>query len=164
MDVSGWTVDQKMRLPDWCFGQRRTMRISHTAVGAGVDAWAIKEKTLPENICIWTAGYWYTETNSTSDYLRMGFRATVPTSIGEMDEAVPAEPENIGIPPGPEKMYMPMTENSVILIPTRKGVVATGLFLVMQVHSGAAKCSGACILTYSEMPTSMAGWLAHHKV
>lgn len=164
MDITGWSIEQKVRFPDWCFGQRKTMAISHQAIGAGVDTWVINTKILPDNICIWTVGYWYTETNSTSDYLRLGFRAAVPGSIAQMDEAVPAEPETFDVPPNPRKMYLPMLTSNVIMIPTKKGVDVTGLFLVMMVHSAAARCSGACILTYSEMPTDMAGWLEHSRV
>lgn len=164
MDVSGWTLAQRMRLPDWCFGDRSLVGLVIDANGVGVTNWEIHPKALPANIAIWQASIIPLRSDSTNDYIRMGLRATVPTSEAEMDTAIPILPDFGYFVWTPPRVYLsdgafiPWTFNM------RTAFATAGLKLVLELHSALGRVSTIFSFVYSELPTSMAGWLAHNKV
>lgn len=164
MDVSGWTIDQRMRLPDWCFGNRKIIALNMRAVGAGVFYWRISGVTLPQDICIWQIGMFPRFVDSMNSYFRVGLRATVPTSEAEMDEAVPVLPDFGAINYTPPRIHLMDGGTSVWQFFHRKGMETGGKKLVAELWCSTSDVALIFYMLYSELPTNMAGWLAHHKV
>lgn len=164
MDISGWTVDQRMRFPDWCFGNRKVIGVSGTATGVGVFYWVAAFIVMPDPVCLWAVNIFPRKVSSTNDYIRVGFRASKPTSEAQMDESIPIFPNFPHPAHQPPRIFMSESGLEVWRFDVRKGMVTGGFKLVMEVHSATVKTSILFSLVYSELPTNMAGWMAHNKV
>lgn len=164
MDVSGWTIEQRMRFPDWCFGNRRILSVSVGNNTAGTFRWKISGTTLPDQICIWSVGIYPRYIDSYSSYIRLAFAATVPTTEAEMNAATPALPDFGELIYTPPRIYLADGGYEVWQIPLRKGMDVTGKKLVVELYCATVKVHLLPYLTFSELPTNMEGWLAHKKV
>lgn len=164
MDVSGWTIDQKMRLPDWCFGNRQVIAAYANTPEIATCYWGISEIALPDPVCIWSLGWWLGKAASAYYDFRFGLRDTVPTSIAEMDTAVEILPY-LGSPhAGPNTLRVEYIETAVSQIDLKKGMVTGGKKLVVEIKSSVQWVACNVFLVCSELPTDMASWLAHNKV
>lgn len=163
MDVSDWTVDQRMRLPDWCFGNRTVIGISILCPLLETGYYGISEIALPDPACIWQVGWWYKTDTISGVTLRIGLRATIPTSVPDMDDATEILPYMGSPHAGPNEIFMTIRESLPFFINLRKGMVTGGKKLVVRSYSDAAQAHANVCLIVSELPTSMAGWLAHNK-
>lgn len=164
MDVSGWTIDQRMRFPDWCFGNRQLIGCQVHCILADQYYFAISDVALPDPVCIWAFHFWVLTAGNMEGAFRIGLRATVPTNEAEMDTATEIFPY-VGAPTaGPNKVRHAFRYTTPIMLPVRQGMVTGGLKLVGALYSTFADVRGDLVLEVSGLPTQMAGWLAHHKV
>lgn len=164
MDVSEWTIDQRMRLPDWCFGNRTLIGCQVIIAGAITNFWGISEIALPDPCCIWQLVYFFRPSEFTRLNLRIGLAATVPTSEAEMDAAKEIFPYFGSPATGPNILRIGILYSTPMSIMMRKGMATDGLKLVCQGYfsDGTGYCNVG--LLCSGLPTSMAGWMAHNRV
>ena len=164
MDVSEWTVDQRMRLPDWCFGNRQLVGIHVDCPNLGTFYYGISEIALPDPVCIWSFGFYLYNYNYTRHRFRVGLRESIPTNEAEMDTATEILPY-FGEPrDGPNYIRAGTLDTRAYLIPLRKGMVTGGNYLVASCYTGTDQSMVDIFLVVSGLPTSMAGWLAHNRV
>lgn len=165
MDVSGWTIDQKMRLPDWCFGNRSIISLTLGITGAGNFRWAISSVVLPTEICMWKLSILFRWCDNESSRVRFGFRATLPTSEAEMDTSMPVFPDLGDAAYSPPRIFLTDWGHEVWEFETRTGIViGAGLKLTGEIKSAGTAAKVLLVIVYSGLPTNMAGWLAHNKV
>lgn len=164
MDVSGWSVEQRMRLPDWCFGNREAIGCEVNCVLADTDYWAISEIALPDPVCFWSLAFWFREPAFARVRFRFGLRATVPVNATQMNTATEILPYVGATTAGPNFLRVGQFDSVFYQLMLRKGMVTGGDKLVFEVQSDHINTRADLVMIYSELPTSMAGWLAHHKV
>lgn len=163
MDVSTWTVDQRMRLPDWCFGNREIYGIHLIVDVAAGKGWGICPLALPDPMCVWSLGFFFMTQAATIVALRVGIRATVPTSTGEMDAATAIFPYFGKLTFTPPQFALRTEYSNALVVPCRKGMVTGELFFVAELYADVAATHCDVFMIVSGLPTSMAGWLAHNK-
>lgn len=164
MDVTGWTIEQLSKLPEWCYGNRAVIGISMLCPLAATRYYGISEIALPDPCCIWQFGWWYKTNVIAGSTIRLGLRATVPTSGAEMDDATELFPY-MGYPhAGPNEIFMTTRESIPFVINTKIAMVTGGLKLVCTSYSDVVESHFNCFLIVSGLPTDMAGWLAHGLV
>lgn len=164
MDVSGWTVAQKMRLPDWCFGNRQLIGVYVNMPLLGTYYYGISAIALPDPVCIWTFGFYIYTYDYTRFRFRAGLRNTIPTNEAGMDAATEILPY-FGQPiAGPNYIRLGTKDSRPYIIPLRKGMVTGGKKLVVSAYTGTDASMIDVFMVVSSMPTRMAGWLAHDKV
>lgn len=163
MDVSGWTIDQRMRLPDWCFGQRQITSAYQWNNAPGTRKWEIGTLALPDPCCIWSLEINTSVSTNGTGNLRVGLAAAVPISQAQMDAVLEIFP-HYGIPmPGPNQIALNSGEPVSYSIPVRMGIWTDRCYLVIECGCTIAKFRVEAALVVSGLPTSMAGWLAHNK-
>lgn len=164
MDVSGWTVDQRMRFPDYCFGNRQLIGVYVANYVETTFAWGISDIPLPDPVCIWQMNVLCPETAAAHGNYRAGLADVVPTSHAEMDNAVEIYPY-YGVPhAGPNLVQRNAYGWSNVVIDFRKGMVTGGKKLVVENECIVGVSRVIFSLLVSGLPTSMQGWLAHQKV
>lgn len=165
MDVTGWTVEQKMRLPDWCFGH--TLLLSCRAYLPTADSWGwwITTQALPDPACIWAVGMLVWESDYRGNYIRMGLSDTLPTSEAEMNGAQNIFPDLGDNNFTPPIVNVPVFAGQFFHIPLKKGLATGGKKFVLEgrVHSTGTYLLAIVYIVVTKLPTSMAGWLAHNK-
>ncbi|MBA7679125.1 hypothetical protein ES703_87408 [subsurface metagenome] len=164
MDVSSWTLAQRMRLPDWCFGNRDLLMLSLGVWTGGGFGWVIGAEALPQQICIWQMGVVIRRNESADNYFRLGMRATIPTTEAHMNDSTPLFPKWGNINYTPPRITLPAETDQVWFFNTRNGIDTGGLKFVGEIWGDDCAAMAQVNIVYSELPTSMAGWLAHHKV
>lgn len=158
MDVTGWDIASRMKLPDWCFGARSTDGVYLPCDEATTKYWGISTLVLPDPVCIWSVGWFSRQKSSSHLEIRAGLRATVPTSEAEMDEAVEILP-GVGEPmTGPDKIKTITPYSLGTFFHLRKGIVTTGLKLVLQALSSSDAAPLSFFMVYSALPTKVPGW------
>ncbi len=164
MDVSGWTVDQRMRLPDWCFPNRQIISVFIKATTGSTWYFGISDIALPDPCCIWSIGWFCYKDTATNSLQRVGLRATVPANAAEMDAAAEILPHFGEAHAGPNYIRIDDQLGNLAQIPLRHGLVTGGLKFVAGFFILTGIASATIFLVVSGLPTSMAGWLAHNKV
>lgn len=160
MDVSGWTVDQRMGLPDWCFPNRQIVSIERVANVANTYYWGISEIAMSDPMCIWSVGLFFNLLSAMNAYFRFGLRDTVPTSQAEMDTADEIFPY-FGRPhAGPNELRMRVVDSSIIHFPVRKGMATGGKYLVIEYWSNINSSSMTIFFVVSGLPTRIPDWMA----
>jgi len=164
MDVSGWTVDQRMRLPDWCFGNREMIGCRAACPEVETYYWGISDIVLPDPVAIWSLGWVYKQNEKAVNRLRFGLRSTIPTSTAQMDTAVPILPYFGNTTFTPPMLVVTQTEGLLFQFNVRKGMATGGKKLVIELWSTIQWTEITFFMVVSGLPTNMAGWLAHNKV
>ncbi len=166
MDVSDWTIDQRMRLPDWCFGNRKLLSLQVNVIAEGSFRWYITTESLPDPACIWAVGFSVSDSDQKYNYIRMGLADNVPMNEAQMDATTPLFPYFGSTVFAPPKIYVPTKSGVAFYIVSRKGLVTGGKKFVAEawLNVGGTILFGHLYILVSELPTSMAGWLAHNKV
>ena len=164
MDVSGWTVQQRMRFPDWCFPNRQL--ISAYAYNNVADTYVLSISTiaLPDPAVIWEFDYWGQPSGDGYGNLRVGLAAAVPTNVAEMDAAQELFPDYGIANAGPNIIPLSAKVGWHIMHGVRKGLTTGGKYLVTETYCAAPIIRSNATLLVSGLPTDMAGWLAHSKV
>jgi len=158
MDVSGWNLASKMKLPDHLFGNRVSIGISiFTAPGPDMK-WYISRDPLPNQVCIWDVAWYPRQVGDFNSYFRIGYRAAVPTSEAEMNTAVPLMPQIGNYAYTPPRIYLSTASYEVWRFLSREGQNTGGLKLVMEIYTLANISRGIFVVTYSELPTKVPGW------
>lgn len=164
MDVSGWTVDQRMRFPDWAFGNRKVTSVSKTVNGPNGIGWKISAVALPDPICIWELCITPVVADVYPGILRIGLADTLPTTEDQMNATIPLLPDFGDLSLTPPRIVLGTARYEVWRFPIRKGMATGGKKVVIELRCPQTKLNLLIHLVYSELPTSMAGWLAHNKV
>lgn len=164
MDVSGWTIAQRMRFPDWCFGNRELVSVFTLNEAVGTYVYNISTLALPDPVCIWQVCFQSVPDATGGGRIRVGFAAAVPTNEAEMDAAVDFLPHFGHVVTGPNKILFQEPNYVFFSFDVRKGLVTGGKKLVSSTYCTVAKVRINCFLLVSGLPTDMAGWLAHSKV
>jgi len=164
MDVSGWSVDQRMRLPDWCFGNRELIGVYLANAVPATFTYGISDIPLPDPVCIWEMQILVPETVANHGNYRAGLAAVIPINHAQMDAAQEIYPY-YGVPhAGPNLIQRNAYGWTTIAVRFRKGMVTSGKFLVVENESILGTSRIIFSLLVSGLPTNMAGWLAHNKV
>lgn len=163
MDVSGWTVDQKARLPDWCFGNREAIGCQVVCEVGGDNFWGISEIALPDPVCIWSLNWYFRQTEYCNHVFRFGLAETVPVNVAQMDAAKEILPYIGRAVTGPNELREGMAQSIIQQLFVRRCMESDGLKLVVQLNSTISWSTIDLSLIVSGLPTSMAGWLAHNK-
>lgn len=165
MDVSGWTIAEKMRLPDYCFGNRLLVSCRISVWIADTFKWSISTVALPDPCCFWSWGVVVIRSDHISNHFRVGMRDTVPTSEAEMNTAVEIFYDFGLLTFHPSRLYVPTIAGSYYNMPIRQGFATGGKKLVLEGFQHAAGTHISLIVYFmiSGMPTEMASLLAHAK-
>lgn len=155
VDVSGWSLAKRMALPDWCFGNREAIGCEVNCVNADQDYWAISEIVLPDPVCFWSLGFWFRQPAFARIRFRFGLRATIPTSVAEMNGATEILPYIGAITTGPNYLRIGSFDTFVTDLVLRKGMATGGLKLVMEVQSTSVNTRADLFVVYSELPTEI---------
>jgi len=164
MDVSGWTIDQRLRFPDWCFGDRELVMLSLGVWVAGGFFWVITGVDLPEHICIWQMGVVVRRNDSADNYFRLGLAATVPLNVADMDASIPLFPQWGNIAFAPPRITLPEETDQTWFFNTRNGIHSQGLRFVGEIWGNACPAMVQINIVYSCLPTNMIGWMDHSRV
>jgi len=164
MDISGWTIEQRVRFPDWVFPVRQVISARIFNIVNNSYVWAISDIGLPDPCMIWKIGMLFRISDSQNNWMRMGLRDTVPTSEAEMNDSVEILPHWGGTVDAPEKIHLFIGNGVYLELDIRKPMATGGKKLVLE-----GRCEGNDIrvlvhLVVSGLPTDMAGWLAHNRV
>lgn len=164
MDVTGWTIEQRIRLPDWCFPNRQLIGCYGSNNVGGSDMFFISEIALPDQCILWEFHYFTLVTGNESGYGRAGLRANVPANVAQMNTAQEFYPY-FGMSMAGPNMLPNKTGTTVTgIVSFRKGIITGGKKLVLQIHNNVDKCIVQVALLVSGLPTDMAGWLEHSRV
>ena len=163
MDVSGWTVAQRMRLPDWCFPTRELIGCYGYNNAVGTYNWGISTGALPDPACIWVFGYVSLMDPTSEGEFRVGLNNVVPTSRAEMDAVQDFLPYYGYELAGPNSVRLVVGSKQAVNFPLRLGLVTGGKKLVIENYNIAGTSRFQIYVLVSGLPTSMAGWMAHNK-
>lgn len=164
MDVSSWTIDQRMRLPDWCFGNRKLIGVYNFENVVGVKNWEISSIALPDPACIWEFGFMGMYYIGSRGTWRVGLAHAKPVNVGQMDAAVELLPY-FGIEvAGPNRIGMHSQTHQFGQMTLRKGMATGGMKLVTENDCAEGTSRIMLWVVVSGLPTNMAGWMAHNKV
>lgn len=159
VDVSGWTLAQRMALPDWCFPNRYLVCCYKGNAGVGTYVWNISPLALPDPACIWQVIIISAPNPGGTGELRIGLNGVVPTTLAEMNAVQELFP-GWGFPkPGPDSiMYygQQMVQNQLFV---RHGLVTGGKKLVIEVYCAAGAVRWDVILVVSGLPTKIPAFL-----
>jgi len=160
MDISRWTIDERMCLPDWCFGNRELNAVYVYNNIVGSRAWGISAIPLPDPVCIWEFSYFAMESAGNAGNYRAGLANKIPTTEAEMNEAVEIYPYFGLARDGPNLVIREQEAFTYLVVPFRKGMVTGGKYLVVENYcvSGSARISFSLLV--SSLPTNISGWLA----
>lgn len=164
MDITGWSIEQRMRLPDWCFGNRELTGAYVSRNPTGL-VWAIGTLVLPDPACIWTVYITSMPNAGMMSYVRVGLADTVPTSEAEMNAAVEILPHGWQARAGPNRISLLSGAYALLVYDVRRGMATGGKKLVIEMDNifyGWNRVEADLIV--SGLPTDMAGWLAHSPV
>lgn len=151
-DVSGWALAKRMRLPDWCFGDREIIGIDKSATGSGDMTWEISSLALPANICIWHIGFFLNLAEKSPSYARIGLTAALPVNEGQMDAAVEVLQYFGDVDYAPRRIYFSNDITEPWQFPLRKSLATGGKKLTLEVYCGTTKIAVTVFMVYSELP------------
>lgn len=164
MDVSGWTLAQRMALPDAYFGNRVLIGQFHGNPNVGTFEWAMRNYALPDPVCIWEFWYLIIETAGNFGTYRAGLANALPVNQAQMDAALEIYPY-FGIDaPGPNYIIRATNECTHVVIAFRKGMVTGGRNLVIEVGCNAGTARGFFGLLVSALPTEIPAHLDPNTV
>jgi len=158
MDVTGWNIASRMKLPDHCFGNRQLIGCFAIVPAAGPHVWAISDVALPDPVCIWELVYYFRPTVAARIYLRIGLAATLPASTADMDAADEILPYFGEPKTGPNQLAVVVEHSTPMSIKLRKGMATGGKKLVIDLLYGNSDGYNTVGLVVSELPTKVPGW------
>ncbi len=161
MNLKRWTIDERMRLPDYCFGNRQIISVYLGNANVGTFKWTISEIGLPDPCCIWNAQFGSYPSTSGTGYLRVGLADAVPTSEAEMNEAVELFPNYGDAWKTPNAITLRSGNFAFWTFDIRKGLATASKKIVMEVQctDRIMRCFFAIVV--SGLPTNISGFLAH---
>jgi len=163
MDVSGWTNQQRMRFPDWCFPEKQVISAYRSNNVPDTKTYGISEIALPDPICLWEVGWLILCEDVALFRFKIGLRDTVPTNEAEMNECQEILPYFGEPQTGPNYICGGPATRLSFIIPVRKSMVTGGKKLIVANENYGGVARFAAWMLVSGLPTSMAGWMAHNK-
>jgi len=164
MDVSDWTIAQRMKLPDWCFGSQRIVSASMTQVQVDTWTFGISDVVLPDPICIYRLLFFFKLSGLSAMTFRVGLRSTVPTTDAQMNSAAEIFPDMGRTTDGPNKMGLTMEYSIPAVFEVRKGLATGGLKIVAGLYSNTIVYEAFFALVFSELPTIIPAWLVSDNI
>jgi len=155
MDVSGWTIAQRMELPDWCFPTRYLIGCyGWNNVAASIN-WEISNVTLPDPACIWDFGYVALVDDVSSCDFRVGLNDVVPTTVPEMNDVQDFVPNYGYNQAGPNAVRIMPGSKQAVNFHLRLGLVTGGKYLVIENHNLAGTSRFQVYVLVSGLPTQL---------
>lgn len=158
MDVSKWTPEQILTLPDWVFGRRFPVCLS-LSTDWGVEVYDISEQRYPDPIVLWFLTIFPVTCAGTAYYIRLALGNELPASEAEMMTFLPLI-HGLGAQ-GPEPRKLPVRDAGGILqFPMRTIVRTEGRRLCGGFFAAAAAVMRAHVITIvSAVPREVPDWL-----
>jgi len=84
VDISKWTPDEILALPDFCLGRRFPIFV---ALNSSASAWIadISEANFPDPAILWSVGVWFSSWGAATLAFRLGLGNRLPVSDAEFD-------------------------------------------------------------------------------
>lgn len=164
MNITGWTLAQRMRFPEWCFPNRQLVSAYGYNDVVASHTWAISTIALPDPAVIWEFDYWCQPNVASRGDLRLALADVVPANTADMDAALEIFPDYGIIQAGPNKIPLNAELPWYIMHRVKKGMVTGGKYLVTETRCGAGVMRTNVALLVSGLPTDMAGWMEHSRV
>lgn len=161
MNVSRWTIEERMRLPDFTFGQRQIIGCYGYNPNPATTNWGISTVGLPDPACIWSFGYVALMGPTGDCEMRTALRATIPTSQAEMNDSLDFIPYYGYEEAGPNAIRITTGSKQFVNIPMRRGLSTGGRKLVIENRCAAGVSRFQVYVLVSGLPTNISGWLAH---
>lgn len=158
MNVTGWDLASRMKLPDHCFGNRQAIGTLVWAALADTWYYSISLIALPDPVCLWKFYFWFQVPSALRLAFRVGLAAAVPTNEAEMDAAAELLPYIGEEKPGPNWHWLGVVDSLPFEFELRKGMVTGGLKLVAALNGGVNNFRGNFVFVVSELPTKVPGW------
>lgn len=159
IDVSGWTLAERMMLPDWCFPNRMFLDIRLYEQEAGEHEYGIAQVVMPDPMCIWELAIRFVSTSWSNHYIRLGLDIDVPTNAVEMDAADEIFPYIGSTLATPHRMYYNEVEYWYTRHKLRKGMVTGGKYLVLDLYNQAGRSEVVVSMVVSGLPTKVPAFL-----
>lgn len=158
MNVTGWTIASRMKLPDYLFGNRTMIGVYKLNAGAGTSNWAISDIALPDPCCIWEFSYLSMFETTNNGWFRVGLANAVPNNIPEMDAATPLLPQYGTDVGGPRLVSLSSKVYSYVKMNLRIGMATGGKKLVIENRCNVAPTKIIIAVLVSSLPTKVPGW------
>ena len=165
LDLQGWSIEDKLRLPDWCFGRRYIVSVTWQASAYGTDAYDISEDCFPEEAVIWEVVLSFDRVSANDNYVRLALGSQLPANEAGFMELEPLL-RGFGLTgPEPRKIRVP-NNFRVIRFCLRQYFAPGGRRLVVfnRVPTTAAFGSGEVIVVVSGLPKEVPDWLISGQV
>lgn len=166
MDVSGWSMGDRMQLPDWCFPSRMLIGCwIQISVGA-TFLWVMSVRTLPDPCCLWSFGCVIADNDHRSNYIRMALGTTLPVNQAEMSALTPVLPYFGRLDITPPYVFLQKDYGPGYHIQHQKGLVTGSKKLIVEGFTNAAASSlYACIyIVVSDLPKKVPAHLDPNTV
>jgi hypothetical protein len=158
MDVSGWDIESRLKLPDHLFGNRKLIGCSVDATDEEDRDWAISEIALPDPVCIWQVRLDSMPNAGAQGLARVGLANTVPTSTADMDAAVELLPYYGHPNVGPNLIVLYTGAAFSLQMDLRKGMATGGKKLVCEIYTVGGTMRFYPAVLVSGLPTKIPGW------
>lgn len=158
MDVTGWDLASRTKLPEWCFGQRQVVSARIYNIVNLSTVWDISDVALPDPCFIWNIGMNFRRSDDTGSFLRMGLLANVATSSGEMDAADEILPDYGKGGTSPRRIYTPVCNGLYIEFKIHKPMVTGGKKFAVEGYCYGSDLRLLMHMVVSGMPTKVPGW------
>lgn len=161
MDISRWTIDERMMLPDFCFGSRKVVSAYSDNLVPGSNTFAASVIKIPDPVCIWSIMFEAIPTDGGYGYLRFGLNNHLPVDDADMStsaEILPAYGINV---PGPNLILCLAQVFASWNFNVRKGMVTHDNYLVIQNSCLLVNLKVQVSLVISELPKNISGYLAN---
>ncbi len=158
MDVSGWALAKRMKIPDQYFPDREIVSVYDSESSATTFEWGISGVALPDPVCIWELGIQIVSSGSALSYVRLGLRSAVPTSEAEMNGAKNIFPDLGDLTKTPPAIYMAAVYPFQMRFTCKKGFVTAGDKFVMELYNVTGVLSIMASMLISGLPTDVPAW------
>jgi len=161
MDISKWTRDQVMTLPDYAFGEKRIICADFFVPNATYTAF-LCPMVLPSRLIVWEIMITPRGFGASGDWVRIVLSTKIPGTIAECLACAPLIP-GLGAPEnGPGCIDVADTTDT-IHINLRQMVEAQGNRLcVVSQNAAAAGVYMFVTVLISTVPSEIPDWLAYH--
>ena len=158
MEVSIWTLDARMRLPDHFFGSRQLIGVYVANTVPATFTYGISDIPLPDPVCIWQMQILVPETVADHGNYRAGLAAVIPANHAQMDAAQEIYPY-YGVPhAGPILIQRIAYGWTNIAVDFRKGLVTSGKYLVVENEGILGTSRIIFSLLVSTVPKKIPAW------
>jgi len=159
MDISQWSLDKIMQLPDYCFGRRfPIMAVVHTG-GIGIG-WDISEIGFPEICVIWELHFSGRKPEGSTVLHRIALGDQLPTATAMMDGLEPLFP-GFGAQGISPRVFLTKGEDILELRRLKMVVRTSGRRLVLEAeNTGAAASESRVIVVVSSIPKDIPSWFS----